>query len=142
MLTSYWLFTFFLKFSFSPVCKYLNYMSPDFWRKLFKLFSLNTYCLVLIQCIFSHIFCKWWGTCSWDYWWESTKGGDMGEATQEQTTILLTTHRKKVFLEKGVPRKQAKSWKNIWRSSSFVNQQVESLQLYLKILLESKVNSL
>ena len=33
----------------------------------------------------------------------------MGEATQEQTTILLTTHGKKVFLEKGVPRKQAKS---------------------------------
>ena len=79
--------------------------------KLFKLFSLNTYCLFLIQFISSHIFWKWWGTWSWDYWWENTKGGDIGETTQEKTIIQLTTHRRKVFLEKGVPRKQAKSLK-------------------------------
>ena len=36
----------------------------------------------------------------------------MGEATEEQTTILLTTHRRKVFLDIVVPRKQAKFLKN------------------------------
>ena len=56
-------FTFFLKFSFSLVCEYLNqcskkYVPPDFWRKYLKLFYLNTYCLFFIQCVSSHIFCK------------------------------------------------------------------------------------
>ena len=39
----------------------------------------------------------------------TTQKEDMGETTQVQTTILLTTHRRKVFLDKGVPQKQAKS---------------------------------
>ena len=38
--------------------------------------------------------------------------GDMGEATQVQTTILLTTHRRKVFFDVGVPREQEKFLKN------------------------------
>ena len=38
-----------------------------------------------------------------------TQKEDMGETAQVQTTILLTTHRRKVFLDKGVPQKQAKS---------------------------------
>ena len=36
----------------------------------------------------------------------------MREATWEKPTIRLTTHRRKVFLELGVPRKQAKFLKN------------------------------
>ena len=71
----------FLKFSFSPACEYLKCMSLDFRGKIFKLFSLNTYCLFFIKCISLHIFCKWWGTWSWDYWWKNAKGGDMGETT-------------------------------------------------------------
>ena len=39
----------------------------------------------------------------------TTQKEDMGETAQVQTTILLTTHRRKVFLDKGVPQKQAKS---------------------------------
>ena len=37
----------------------------------------------------------------------------MGEAIQVQATILITTRRRQVFLDIGVPRKQAKSLKNI-----------------------------
>ena len=36
----------------------------------------------------------------------------MGDAVQEQTTILRTAHKRKVFLNIGVPRKQEKSLKN------------------------------
>ena len=35
-----------------------------------------------------------------------------GEVTKEKTTIKLTTHRRKMFLDTGVPRKQAKFLKN------------------------------
>ena len=42
------------------------------------------------------------------------------EVTQEQTTIQLTTHRRKMFLDTGVPRKQAKFLKN---ASEGVNPQ-------------------
>ena len=40
---------------------------------------------------------------------ENEKGGDIGEATEEQTTILLTTHRRKMFLDIFVPQKQEKA---------------------------------
>ena len=36
----------------------------------------------------------------------------MWEATQVQTTIMLTTHSGKVFFDIAVPRKQAKFLKN------------------------------
>ena len=113
LLTLYWLATFFLKFKLWPVFEYQKVSVTRFLKIPFKTFSFNIYSLLFIQCISLHIFCKSWGTWSGDFWLENTKGEDMGEAIQVQATILITTRRRQVFLDIGVPRKQAKSLKNI-----------------------------
>ena len=45
LLTPYWLATFSLNLDFDLFVSTRKYVSPDFWRKLFKLFSFNIYSL-------------------------------------------------------------------------------------------------
>ena len=122
------LLLYFLKFGLWPVCEYRKNLSPDFWRKLFRLFSFSIYSLFFIQCIFLHIFCNregpdlgiFGGRNQKGEIWGSNLGANYDSANNSQ--------------KKGVPWYRCSSKidkipeKYIWRSSSSVNEYVESLQ--------------
>ena len=78
-----------------------KYVSPGFWRKLSKLFSFNIYSLLFIQCISSHIFCKSWGTWSWDFWWDNTKGRYGGNNPGANYNSGKNTQKKGVSWSRG-----------------------------------------
>ena len=107
-------------------------MPPVFWRKLFKLFSFNIYSLFFIQCVSSHIFWVLRDMILGVFKREHKRGRDRESNLRVNYDPANNTQKKFVSWNRCSLKTSKILKKFIWRSSSLIKQQVESLQVYLK----------
>ena len=99
-----------------------KYASPYFWIKLFNLFCFSNYCYFSCSAFLRMFFLS-----------RDKRGRCGGSNLEVNYNSANNTQRKGVSWYRPFSKRGKIPEKYIWRSSSLVNQPVESLQLYLKM---------
>ena len=112
-----------------------KYASSYFWIKLFNLFCFSTYCYFSCSAFLRIFFVSREGPDLWILVGEHKSGRCGGNNLEVNYNSANNTQKKGVSWYSHSSKTGKIPEKYIWRSSSLVNQRVESLQLYPKMKL-------